>query len=313
MRQAPGIKCQMSNNKHQLPRLLYQLAPHPTLLSLLLFTLLSLLIACATGSTAAQGAGDTPVAASPTPTPTSPPPPPHVAYTPVPENTVSPIIVQRFPRRGEEMPPDGNIELVFDRPMNQDAVAQAFTLQLAAEPPQPVQGKVAWPNARTMRFAPAKPLERASVYDAILTQAAVAADGAPLAEPFTFRFSTAGYLEVAQVIPADGTANVETRPNITVMFNRPVVPLTSLAESAKFPQPLTFDPPISGQGEWLNTSIYTFAPNKDLPGGITFKATVKAGLKDVAGQTILPNDFRPALTVALKVMPPGRSLVGTKV
>ncbi len=260
-------------------------------LSLLLF----LLVACVLGSfnsPAQSQSAETPLAsASATPTSTLPPPPPQVGYTPVPAETISPIVVQRLPRRGEEFPIDGSIELVFDRAMNQPATASAFTLQLAAASPQLITGQISWPDERTLRFTPAQLLERAAVYDAVLTQAAVAADGAPLAEPFTFRFNTAGYLEVAQVIPAAGTADVETNSTITVMFNRPVVPLTSLQAAENFPQPLEFEPAINGQGEWLNTSIYVFKPAEDIPGGTTFTARVKAGLTDVTGQTVLPADF----------------------
>ncbi len=270
----------------------------PSILYLLSTILILLISACTLGdSTAAQTPGDAPIVAiSPTPTPTSPPPPPTVAYTPVPSETISPVIVQRYPRRGEEFKPDGTIELIFDRAMNQAATAGAFTLHQAAEPPRPVEGQITWPDERTMHFTPGQPLERAAVYDVALTQAAVAADGAPLKEPFTFRFSTTGYLEVAQIVPADGTTDVETNATITVMFNRPVVALTSLEEAANFPQPVNFEPAISGKGEWLNTSIYVFIPDKPLAGGATYQATVKAGLTDAAGQTLLANDFSWSFT-----------------
>ncbi|MBN1217524.1 MAG: Ig-like domain-containing protein [Anaerolineae bacterium] len=265
-------------------------------LSFFLFILLILslslsLTACLLRSKATAQTNTTEAGFVASPTATLPPPPPRVEYTPVPPNTISPIIVQRFPRRGEELSPDGAVELIFDRAMNQAAIADAFTLQLAAEQPRKIQGQITWPDERTMRFTPAQPLNYATVYDVILTQVATAEDGVPLAEPFTFRFSTPGYLEVTQVVPADGTTDVETKPTITVMFNRPVVPLTSLEESKDFPQPLEFEPVLAGQGEWLNTSIYTFVPDDNLPGGVAFKARVKAGLTDVAGKTILPADF----------------------
>lgn len=266
----------------------------------LLSTIFCLLLfaACSLGAdVSAQATDPTPTpAASPTPIPTNPPPLPQVAYTPVASNTISPIIVQRFPRRGEELKPDGSIELVFDRAMDQAATAGAFTLQTAADQPQKIDGQITWPDGRTMRFTPGQPLERATLYDAILTQAATAQDGAPLAEPFTFRFSTPGYLEVTQVIPADGTVDVETNSTITVMFNRPVVPLTSLEEAKNAPQPVEFEPAIAGQGEWLNTSIYVFKPEKPLSGGTTYKGQVKSGLTDAAGQTLLASDFTWSFT-----------------
>ncbi|MFN8458124.1 MAG: Ig-like domain-containing protein [Anaerolineae bacterium] len=284
-----SIKCQVSSVEYQVSRL--------TLLILLLSFFSLLFVACSLNSEAeAQTTTPTPAAVtSPTPTPTSPPPP-TVAYTPIATDTVSPIIVQRSPDRGEELKPDGAIELVFDRAMNQAATAGAFTLQAAADQPHKIGGQITWPDERTMRFTPDQPLDRDTVFDAILTQAATASDGAPLAEPFTFRFSTTGYLEVGQVIPADGTANVETNAAITVMFNRPVVPLTSLQQAENFPQPLEFEPAISGKGEWLNTSIYVFKPDKPMGGGVTYKAKVTAGLTDAAGDNLLAQDFTWSFT-----------------
>ena len=266
-----------------------------TIAGYLILVLILLLPACG-----ARGASTAPSNTMPqsiatisaTPTATVPPPP-RVDYRPVSFETVSPIVVQRFPRRGEELIPEGEIALTFDRAMHQAATTAAFTLLAATEPPMEVSGDFSWlDNGQTLRFTPAQPLARAATYDVILTQEAVAADNdAPLAEPFTFRFRTTGFLEVTQVIPADGTTEVETNPTITVMFNRPVVPLTSLQEAEDFPEPLEFEPAISGRGEWLNTSIYIFTPDETLPGGATFTARVKAGLTDAVGQTKLPDDF----------------------
>ncbi len=227
--------------------------------------------------------------ATPRPTATPLPPKPVVPYTPVPADMLSPIIIQRSPKRGENLKPDAPIEIVFDKPMNQLAVAGAFTLQLAGEN-TPVKGELSWVDVRTLRFQPAESLPRDTVFDVILTQNASAETGELLREPYTFRFATAGYLEVAQVIPAPDTTDVETGSTITVMFNRPVVPLTTLAQMENLPDPVTFDPEIKGRGEWLNTSIYVFTPEEPLAGGVTYRATVSAGLQDVAG-ALLAEDY----------------------
>ena len=136
---------------------------------------------------------------TPRPTATPVPPKPVVPYTPVAVDTLSPIIIQRSPKRGESVTPDGVVELVFDKPMNRKAVAKAFTLQQAGEVVA-VDGELTWADARTLRFKPAAALPRDTVYDVILTQDATAETGEPLREPYTFRFATAGYLEVAQVL-----------------------------------------------------------------------------------------------------------------
>ncbi|RME99414.1 MAG: hypothetical protein D6768_15115, partial [Chloroflexi bacterium] len=118
---------------------------HSKLWPFILFILGVMLAGCAASA----------VAQSPTPdaAPTNPPPPPQLQFTPVPDDVVSPVVIQRVPRRGEELPAGGVIELVFDRAMDESATASAFSLQQAAEPPQPVSGRVTWADGgRTLRF-----------------------------------------------------------------------------------------------------------------------------------------------------------------
>jgi len=202
-----------------------------------------------------------------------------VGYTPVPADTVSPVVVQRSPEPGQELAPDSGIQLVFDRAMNQSTVESAFVIRPT------VSGKFQWSDKRTVLFKPDKPFERDMIYDVVVNQSARAADGAQLHSAYQFRFVTAGYLQVGQVIPAPDTTDVETNSRITVIFNRPVVPLTSLDQQANLPQPLTLDPPVKGTGQWLNTSIYVFQPDVSLAGGTTYTAKI-SGLKDTEGNPL---------------------------
>ena len=212
-------------------------------------------------------------ACRPQPTPTLPP------YTPPPPGTVSPIVVQRTPERGEELPPDGDIVLIFDRAMDQASVATAF--QVSPD----VAGDLEWTDERTARFKPARDLKRDAEYYVTLGAEAKASDGNPLDGAYRFRFRTVGYLEVAQVVPAPGAEDVEAASTITLIFNRPIVPLMAVSDPAyaDLPQPVTFEPDIEGSGEWLNTSIYVFTPAEPLAGGTEYTARVAAGLTDTTG------------------------------
>ncbi|HEY7599856.1 MAG TPA: Ig-like domain-containing protein, partial [Candidatus Limnocylindrales bacterium] len=225
---------------------------------------------------------------SPQPTPqSSPAPRPRLDYTPVPEDTISPIVVQRSPARGAELRPDGAVELIFDRPMDRAAVEAAFSLVPAVAGAAPIQGGAfEWADARTLRYRPAQPLPRASLYDVALSQGARAQDGAPLNGAYQFRFATTGFLEVGQVIPADGAQDVQAGSAITVLFSRPVVPLTVVEQQGNAPQPLTFEPAIAGSGEWLSTAIYVFHPAEQLAGGASYTGRVAAGLQDVDGNPL---------------------------
>ena len=216
----------------------------------------------------------------PLPTATALPPRMIVGYQPVPEEVVSPVVVQRTPEPGERLGVRGAIKVVFDRAMDRPSVEKAWRMQPA------VAGAFAWADARTLTFQPASDLPRGAVFDVALTQDARAEDGAPLRQPFVFRFETQGNLEVGQTIPADGAADVQPDTIVTVIFNRPVVPLTTLQQQAGFPQPLRFDPPLEGKQEWLNTSVLVFRPSQPLPGGTRFTARVAGDLADTDGNPL---------------------------
>jgi len=215
-----------------------------------------------------------------TPAPTLPP------YTPPPPDAVSPIIIQRTPEPGQELPPDGAIQLIFDRAMDKNSVESALLVG------QDRPGNVEWADDRTVSFKPGRALERDTEYTVTVGPEAKAADGEPIDGAYRFRFRTVGYLEVAQVIPAPGTEEAEAESTITVIFNRPVAPLTAVSDPAyaELPQPVAFDPPLEGEGEWLNTSIYTFTPEEPLAGGTTFTALIEAGLEDTTGG-VLAEDY----------------------
>jgi uncharacterized protein YfaS (alpha-2-macroglobulin family) len=217
---------------------------------------------------------------TPTPGPTPTPLPPDKA---VPEGVVSPVVVQHSPLPGEELPLDGAVELVFDRAMDKTSVQEALAVSPA------VDGKFEWPDDRTVRFVPAN-LKRGTDYHVYLAQDASDTEGAILSGSYRFRFNTVGFLEVAQVIPAPDSVDVEADSVVTLMFNRPVVPLTTLEQQADLPDPLTFDPPVAGSGEWLNTSVYVYTPEEPLAGGTRYAGRIAAGLEDTLGG-LLENDY----------------------
>jgi uncharacterized protein YfaS (alpha-2-macroglobulin family) len=211
-----------------------------------------------------------------TPSPTMPP------YTPPPPGNVAPIIIQRTPEPGEELATDGAVQLVFDRAMDKRSVETALLVG------PDISGSIEWVDDRTVNFKPDRSLERDTEYLVIVGTEAKAADGNAIDGAYRFRFRTVGFLEVAQVIPAPDTKDVQAESAITVIFNRPVVPLMAgrgavtapLGEATSL---LQFDPPIEGTGEWLNTSIYVFTPDEPLAGGTTYAASIAAGLEDTTG------------------------------
>ncbi len=219
---------------------------------------------------AAQQATATPPAtAAPTAAPT------RVEPT-APPRPLPPTVVSVQPDRGEEQPVTAPVVVTFDQPMDAASTGGAFSIE-----PQ-VAGEVKV-SGNALTFTPAETLERGREYRVSLAQSAAAANGMTLQRDLTFRFTTAGFLQVTSAQPADEAQNVTVDTPITVAFNRPVVPLMGGGDQASLPQPLVITPTVTGKGEWTNTSLYTFTPTDGLAASQLYTVTVKAGLEDTTG------------------------------
>lgn len=246
-------------------------------------------------ATATSGATDSPSQTRPV----------QLAITPLPLSQLAPMVVERRPALGEELKPTQSIELVFDRAMNQASVNQA--IQTAAH----ISGTISWADARTLRFTPNNPWLRNSSFDLGIAKGVVAQDGTASNDAFQFRFQTAGFLEVAQVIPAPNSNDVAPNSTITIIFNRPVVPLVSNIEQSTLPMPLRLEPAVSGSGKWLNTSTYVFKPDAPLPAETSFTARIAASLQDIAGNPLQSEyswQFRVAAPRVISTLPEDRAL-----
>ncbi len=114
-------------------------------------------------------------------------------------------------------------------------------------------------------------------------------------------------LAVVTTAPADKAEDIAVSPELTkiiVQFNHPVVPLVSVDAQKSLPQPLTFSPPVSGSGEWINTSTYSFTPSQSLAVATQYTVNV-AALKDMLGQSLAGYSwsFKTASPTILKKYP----------
>lgn len=216
-----------------------------------------------------QGCGALGLPGGPTPRPTV-----DVASLPP---TVPQLVAQR-PYPGEELPLNGSIDLYFDQPMDQASVTAALT----SSPPLDIT--LTWVDDSTLRVTPKSgQLARASRYAFTVDTNARSAKGLAFEQSVNVEVETVGFLQIGEVVPAENAGGVETDSVITVLFNRPVVPLGIAEDAANLPQPLRFSPDVPGKGEWLNTSIYQWKPDPALAGGQTYTVSIDAGLTDQTG------------------------------
>ncbi|MBN1312748.1 MAG: Ig-like domain-containing protein [Anaerolineae bacterium] len=208
--------------------------------------------------------------------------------------TVPQLVAQR-PYPGEELPLDGSIDLYFDQAMDQASVSAA----LKTDPSLEVA--LTWVDDSTLRVTPQPgQLARASRYTLTIGSTARSAKGLTLEQAVDVEVETVGFLRVSEVVPAENASGVEPDSVITVLFNRPVVPLGIAEGAPDLPQPLRFSPDIPGTGEWLNTSIYQWTPSQPLGGGQTYAVAMEAGLTDQTGG-VLEQPFGWQFTT----LPPG--------
>lgn len=230
---------------------------------------------------------------TPKPTVTLPPPTPTIVDPGLPaEDDGSPLppqIIEQQPQGGQELSVDGEIILTFNQPM--DAAKTAAALNVTDDGGKAVEGKITWSTPRTLHFKPSKTLKASSQYHASLSTQAISSRGVTLAEELSIDYTTVGDLQISQVFPLDGATGVASNAVITVIFNRPVVPLIIVEERDKLPAPLTITPEISGKGEWVSTSVYAFHADKPLKGSTTYAVTIQAGLADAANESQLAQDY----------------------
>ncbi len=201
-------------------------------------------------------------------------------------------LIDSSPADGASLTPGQGITLYFDRPVDCASAEAALTLE-----PALAGSLTCSADNASLTWTPASDYAAGAAYTLTIGDALRAGDGSSLAEPISLSFLPVGALEVTEVLPADGASGITGDAAVTVIFNRPVVPLSIVEEMDDLPDPLTIAPAVEGAGEWLNTSIYVFRPTPAFAAGQTYTVTVNAGLQAADG-TALPADYSWTFTTS---------------
>jgi hypothetical protein len=195
-----------------------------------------------------------------------------------------PQVIAQEPLEGGRLDLSPVIKIVFDREMDQSKTGEAFALLGPDE--KPVPGKAAWLDPRTFTFEPEKKLKPSTVYKAVFSTKATDAEGISPEEAIALDFQSVDALAVGQTFPATDAEEIDPLTTVTVIFNRPVAPVSIVEEQSGLPQPLEISPATDGQGEWVNSSVYVFQPEKPLLSGSRYTVRVGAGLQDATGNPL---------------------------
>lgn len=189
-----------------------------------------------------------------------------------------PRVAVSFPGdNAREVPLDSKIEIIFDR----SVIRKLAELSFAIAPH--IDGKISWESDQKFVFTPVKPFERGKVYAAgffgpipILSNYLI-----PLWGKKTTIFTTIGNPKV--VISSPRTEALEPMSPVTIIFDRPMIPLTTATNSAEKLPPLTILPEIKGEGRWLGTTAFQFRPSEPYAKSTTYTVSVPSGIKSQDG------------------------------
>jgi uncharacterized protein YfaS (alpha-2-macroglobulin family) len=228
----------------------------------------------------------------PTAQPTLPPMP-----TPTPR-PLPPALIESLPSPGAEAPLNGPITLFFNQAMNRSSVETALSGQFSQAM------RFNWLDDQTLALEPQAPLPPESTLSFVIDAPATSAQGLGLLHPISLSYLTAGYLELAQILPAPDSIEIDPTSAVVAAFNRPVVPLG--ADSDDLPPAFEISPPASGRGEWINTSTYIFYPQPALAGGTQYTVTPNSSLTSLDGGPLRETQawrFSTAMPALVSVTP----------
>jgi uncharacterized protein YfaS (alpha-2-macroglobulin family) len=199
-------------------------------------------------------------------------------------------LVDRDPLEDQPLSSTQPLTLYFDHELN------CSTAQIAVSITPQIEGDITCDDT-ALTFTPSTAYVDGTTYQVTISDALVGADGAQLVEALVVDFIASNSLRVSATIPTADATDAAADSILTIIFDRPVVPLGIPGTSDELPDPVTIEPEIAGQGKWLNTSVYTFTPEIGWGGGITYTITVA----DVTAvdESSLVEPFTFSFTVAL--------------
>ncbi|MBI3981013.1 Ig-like domain-containing protein [Candidatus Microgenomates bacterium] len=193
-----------------------------------------------------------------------------------------PVVLTSFPGQNSlENPLETKIEVIFDKEVIKQTAEKSFRIK------PPIPGSFSWEGEQKLIFTPQEPLQRDNHYQ-------VGFDGLVLSKFFipmvgfkNIDFSTLGEPKV--ILAAPQNEALEDLTPVTVVFDRPMIPLTTATNSAVKQPAFEINPPLVGQGRWLGTTSYQFRPSLPFKKATTYQVTVFSGLKSQDGGVLKQN------------------------
>ncbi len=131
---------------------------------------------------------------------------------------------------------------------------------------------------RVVSFKPKKPLRTKVYYAVNMDTGSVQMSG---------DFYVDEDPKIETIFPAS-LSEAHEDSEITIVFNRPMVPLTTLTEQESIELPITISPPTPGKFKWISTRNLQFIPETTLIPSSKYTVEVKGGFYSLDGLPVAP-------------------------
>jgi len=150
-----------------------------------------------------------------------------------------------------------------------------------------IKGEISWGNKNIITFKPEGKLEEGKTYTIRVNPKALLASGKPINKELEFKYTVAGDPKLASHFPTKNAENITVDSKITMVFDRAIIPLSSVqgSGSKKYNEnwPVTITPETKGRWRWMSTSTVEFIPKNGLIEATTYHVNVPTGIVSVIG------------------------------
>ncbi|MBN1258762.1 Ig-like domain-containing protein [Candidatus Peregrinibacteria bacterium] len=179
------------------------------------------------------------------------------------------------------------------------------------EGPEGLKGN-AYFKDNVLIFEPEKKLESGKTYAFHLSSKTLTAAGKPVNREMEYKFTVAGPPKVSSRFPLPDAADIPGNSKITLIFDRPIIPLSALqGNGAKVNAndlPLSISPYVAGRWRWLSTAAVQFEPAGGLTLATNYTVTAPPGITDILGDKTTEDFSWSFTTLRPKIIagdPPG--------
>lgn len=175
-----------------------------------------------------------------------------------------------------------SLEVIFNRGVIKSTVEKGLKIT------PHIDATVSWEGDQKIVVTPKNPMKRGEKYTLSFNGLVLSSYYVPYLGTPSISFETVGNPSV--VVASPEAEALEDSTPVTVVFDRPMIPLTTATNSAMKKSAFTISPEIKGEGRWLGTTAYQFRPAERLQKATTYTVTVPKGISSQDGG-ILQEDY----------------------